>query len=373
MIAQLAVLGLGVAAWAEDAAGTADYGRGFEIENADGTYRLGIGARMQLRYSVGQILVDGEDSETFGAFVLRRGRVTLAGHAHSKNIRYKLQVGWDKDAPVLKDMYFDLGPKTGVQLRAGQMKMPFSRQQLNSSSKLDLVDRAITDKAFLGGRDIGLMVHNGVTSGEGVEASLGLFNGNGDKASVTGDVVTDDDGAMSLSGVKIQNEPSLFHPEIVGRVAYGSEGLAGYDEIDWKGGDLRGGVGLNAGTDLDLDDTDDGHVRAGVDGLVRVDGLSVHGGGYLLMVQDGADFGSQTMSAVGGHGEVNKLIAEQWAVVARGAHVAWTEEEIGTTEARGGLAYYHKKHKVKLDTDAGVILEDEETEIVLRSQLQISF
>ena len=103
--------------------------------------------------------------------------------ARSTTSKATIQVDLGKGAVNLKDAYADLVVGQVV-VRLGQFKKPFSRQQLISSSRLALVDRAATDKAFKAGRDLGLMIHNG-NKGR-FEYALGAFNGHGDKGVLNG-------------------------------------------------------------------------------------------------------------------------------------------------------------------------------------------
>lgn len=357
---------------AEDGAGSATYNKGFEIKSDDGKYKMAIGGRLQLRYTFEAAAVDDEP-EYESNFMLRRARIAMKGHAHTDKLRYKIQLAFDKGAVGLKDYYFDIGEKDKLNLRVGQYKTPWSRQQLNSSGKLAQVDRAITDKAFGGGRDIGLMLHNNVTRGEGTEASIGLFNGPSEKSYLEGDVLVDPTtGEGEITGGGFSNEVATFGPELVGRIAVGSEGLNGYDEIDWKGGGFRGGVGVSAGADFDLDDGDDGLARAELDLIGRASYFTITGAGYLLTAQDGAGFGDQTLAAVGGHTGLNYLIAEKVDVSGRFALVADQIDDATTTEIAAGLGYHFKKHKLKLSNDAGVIMDDA-TNVFARSQAQLAF
>ena len=61
--------------------------------------------------------------------------------------------------------------------RVGQYKVPFGRQELNSSSALQFVDRAITNNEFGNGRDRGASL-NGVL-GNYIAYGAGAFNGAG--------------------------------------------------------------------------------------------------------------------------------------------------------------------------------------------------
>ncbi len=122
-------------------------------------------------------------------FKIRRARLSLRGQIH-KNIRYRLQVEAVK-IPVLLDAVIELDfiPQAG--LAFGQFKVPFSSENLTSSSALDTINRSLTvEKLCPGrdikasGRDIGISL-NGRFSW--AEYSLGIFNGSGINQADTND------------------------------------------------------------------------------------------------------------------------------------------------------------------------------------------
>ncbi|HYO12950.1 MAG TPA: porin, partial [Thermoanaerobaculia bacterium] len=64
------------------------------------------------------------------------------------------------------------------QLKAGQYKVPFGRQELTSSGNQEFVDRSIVSNEFARGRDIGVQLW-GTPLGNKLDWRVGLFNGNG--------------------------------------------------------------------------------------------------------------------------------------------------------------------------------------------------
>lgn len=122
-------------------------------------------------------------------FRIRRARLSLKGEI-LKNIHYGLQVDAVK-SPVLLDAMIELGfiPQAG--LAFGQFKVPFSLENLTSSSDLDTINRSQTVENLCpgrdiraAGRDIGISL-NGRFSW--AEYSLGIFNGSGINKADTND------------------------------------------------------------------------------------------------------------------------------------------------------------------------------------------
>jgi len=114
-------------------------------------------------------------------FSIRRARLGLRGSL-LKNIDYSLQVDAVR-SPVLLDARVDITLFPQAKLSFGQFKVPFSLENLTSSSALDLVDRTQSVKKICPAQDIGATGRDiGMTvSGKfsWIEYSLGVFNGSG--------------------------------------------------------------------------------------------------------------------------------------------------------------------------------------------------
>jgi hypothetical protein len=170
-------------------------GKGFELSTADGDFALALGAWMQVRYAWNG--VDGDDRHSVE---LSKARLVLSGHLWGPDTRYALELGLAareidrsavrvggvpseqdvlKNGPVL-NAYVDFRQLRDLNVRVGQFKVPFSRQQLASESELAAVERGLTDPTFALGRDIGvdlysddlfgldlLRYHAGIYGGEG--------------------------------------------------------------------------------------------------------------------------------------------------------------------------------------------------------------
>ncbi|HUH01192.1 MAG TPA: porin [Kofleriaceae bacterium] len=357
-----------------DAAPAAGYDKGFFIRGADELFALKLQGRVQVRYSY-EAIDGGEDDS---AFEIARARLTAAGHAYSKDIEYKLQVDFGKGNVTLQDFLVDYRLGGGdIYLRAGQWKRPFSRQQITSSGSLELVDRAITDKAFGGSRDIGLALHNDYeTAPAGLEWVLGVFNGTGDKPSFSGDVVVDPlTGEGSVVGGGFSNVPAMFAPMIVTRVGWNNSAKEGYKEADFKGGPLRFGVGASALVELDADEDDESSVRGEIDYFAKVSGFSTTGGVYVATAQDDVDFADQSYAALGFHLQGGYLIDGTYQPAVRVAMVDPDGDDNNTLELAGGLSVYQFEHGFKWQTDVSLLAHEGSStnDILVRTQLQLSF
>lgn len=357
-----------------DAAPAAGYEKGFFIRGADELFALKLQGRIQVRYSYQA--VEGADDDS--AFEIPRARLKASGHAYAKDIEYLLQVDFGKGNVTLKDAIIDYRLGGGrTYLRAGQFKRPFSRQQITSSGSLALVDRAITDKAFSGGRDIGLAFHNDYDAAPaGLEWVVGVFNGTGDKPRFSGDVIVDPlTGEGTVVGGGFSNVPDVFAPMIVTRVGWNNSAKEGYKEADFKGGPLRFGVGASALVEMDADDDDESSVRGELDYFAKVQGFSTTGGVYVATAQDDVDFADQAYAAVGAHLQGGYMIDRTYQPVVRVAMVDPDGDDNNTLEVTGGFSLYRFEHGFKWQTDLTLLAhEDTSTnDILVRTQLQLSF
>lgn len=355
---------------------TAGYKKGFFIKDADGKFAATFQGRVQGRFEFESVDEGGSRGEE-AAFSIARARLTMKGHAFSDDIKYKFQADFGKGNVVLKDFIVD--KKMGsMYVRVGQYKRPFSRQQINSSGRLELVDRSITDKAFGNGRDIGIMVHNNYEKSPELEWAIGVFNGTGDKASLSGDVVVDPmTGEGEITGGKFSNVPGLFQPTIVARVGYNANGIKGYSEVDFEGGPMRFGVAASILAQLDSPDDDNALSRAQADFIVKNNGLSATGGFYVATAQDGSAPSDQSYAAMGFHVQAGYLLQQKYQPVVRFAMVNPDGGDNNTMEATGGISVYSHKHGFKWQTDVGALIGqtagDSTNDILVRTQLQLSF
>jgi phosphate-selective porin len=127
----------------------------------------------QVRYTRWDSGIDG--------FLVRRARFTVKGE-FLKNFSFKIQVG-ARRSPILLDAVIEITSIPYAKLSFGQFKVPFSLDNLTSSSALDLVNRTRTVRTLCpgqdiasAGRDIGVTVSGKFSM---LEYTLGVFNGSG--------------------------------------------------------------------------------------------------------------------------------------------------------------------------------------------------
>lgn len=151
----------------------AKFGSGITVTTANESFSLQIRGRFQGLVQV-EHSYNSDASAKFGAQV-RRGRFKLAGHvgkaktspddviASKHRMEYAVQLGYTnrdivgiaENAGVLLDAYIKYKPCKSLAILAGQAKLPGNRQYMNSSQKLNFVDRGLSN-AFRLDRDFGI-------------------------------------------------------------------------------------------------------------------------------------------------------------------------------------------------------------------------
>lgn len=356
------------------------YKGGFYLNDPNGLFSLKINARMQARFTYESIdQADGEEREFETNFSIPAARLKLKGHVFSEKITYAFQTEFGKGNAQLKDFYADFAIKKNVfHLRVGQWVKPFSRQQITSSGKMEFAGRAITDKKFSAGRDIGVAFHNNYSKSPKFEWALGVFNGTGEKPWFESKISTDgESGEVTDVSGKFTNIPDKFNPMLVLRLGANKGKLKGYSEADLEGGPLRLGVGMSGILDFDVDDDKDGNIRAQLDYILKAHGFSSTGGIYVASKQDGASFSEQTYGALGFHAQTGYAIK---GMVQPGFRYAYYNPEGGKNyqhEILGGLSLFVFKHNVKWQTEAGAMIyqdgDDSLSDAIIRTQLQLAF
>ncbi len=332
-------------------AGTAGFDKGFFIKSDDGKFSLKLNGRVQPFYTLTRTT---EPRDYASAFEIRRARLSLGGNIHSKQLSYKFQADFGKGFVSLKDFHADLEVAEDTWIRVGQWKRPFSRQQINSSSKLEVTDRAITDKAFGAGRDIGIAIRNDYEKSPELEWIVGVFNGTGDGSRIKSVTTIDDmTGDATTVTTLPTNVPAKLKPALIARVGLNRNGLKGYDEPDLEGGPLRWGVGASVWLEGDYDDDDKSNQKVELDYIAKVEGFSTSGGVYAQTEQDGPGVADAAKSLVGFHVQAGYMaMPKLMQVVARYGLVSDLVADDKTArdqqEISVGANYFGYGHDAKL-------------------------
>ncbi len=163
----------------------AGFGRGVTIRTADDQMSLNIRGRVQVRNTIADTTGDGRIGTS--EFGIRRMRLLFQGNALGPKLTYYFQFSFsnlDTEPDLrlpLRDAYVTWAPARDANLRLGQMKVPFSRQRVVSSSALQMVDRSVVVTELNLDRDIGAQLFSRDLFGLGgrLGYAVGLFGGEG--------------------------------------------------------------------------------------------------------------------------------------------------------------------------------------------------
>jgi phosphate-selective porin OprO and OprP len=156
-------------------------GKGFTFTSKNEKFQLTLGGRLQFRYTFNDYdeLQKKLDTSQFDA---KRIRLIAQGYAYSKDLTYKLEFDPRAYASDTKkgliETYLNYRLIDEAQLKVGQTKIPFTRQELTSDGALQFVDRSIVVDAFKPSYDIGAMLHGKIANGLAYYYT-GVFGGAG--------------------------------------------------------------------------------------------------------------------------------------------------------------------------------------------------
>ena len=163
-------------------------GRGIDLETDDGNFGINLSGRIQL---LGELGLPGDPAEANDlSFSVRRARLKFKSHLFGSDTRLVMELAFsNRDrgvrngtatySPVL-DYYLELRHLRDFNIRVGQFKIPFSRERVISSSRLQMVDRSIVNKELTIDRDTGLTVSSRDLGGLGMlRYHAGVFLGEG--------------------------------------------------------------------------------------------------------------------------------------------------------------------------------------------------
>ncbi|NQT81264.1 MAG: hypothetical protein HQ555_12840 [Candidatus Aminicenantes bacterium] len=139
------------------------------------TSKLTIGGRLQTQYQY----VDSSPSTN--RLLVRRARLSFQSQLTDWAF-IKVQFEAGKQSFTLKDAYLGFSPK-GISIFIGQKHVPFSREALNSSKYLQMIERSRTSE-FAPFRQVGIGVH-GFALDKKLEYSAGFYNGAVNSSSVS--------------------------------------------------------------------------------------------------------------------------------------------------------------------------------------------
>lgn len=170
------------------------------------------------------LLSQGDRLQESG-FRLRRARFGVDGQLF-KTVSYKLELDvfdQEKTGGPLYEAYIDWTPSHWFGFAIGMQKFPFVRTEMNSSSNVAHLDRAIGVNAMAPGSSMGVTVHTEPWK-DHLTITLGVFNGLQRRASFF----------QGYEGVGISLGNKFERMSYVGRVDLEPLGRIGAGEVDLK-------------------------------------------------------------------------------------------------------------------------------------------
>jgi hypothetical protein len=320
-----------------------------------------------------------EDLDIFG---VHRTRLVFEGFAFSPDVNYFIQfrndtadsttqLGGSRSTTQLYDAYLTFKQIPWANLRVGQFRTHFGRQEFFSSALLQFVDRGFVAEAFVPNvidrRDQGITVFSdqdtypinfafGVFNGVGINLNrLGLSTpGNANEFMYVGRITAD---LMGKPGYPEGDLAYSLSPQLAVGASYGyNAGLqttaaepGGSTQISTAIASLGNGRLLNQGI-VDIGTT-------GVDFIFKYRGFSLQGEGFVRNV-DTHDHSKRIGNATGYYVQTGYfLLPSKLEMVGRYSAMD-PDTRLGhdlITSGVGGLNWYFSGHEHKLQFDYGVI------------------
>lgn len=129
----------------------------------------------------GTIRAKYEHTTTFdkGRFQVRNARFSVSGNVHPI-VAYKAEIDLsDEGETRMLDAYIRVFPFNGASLTMGQMKVPFSTDNLRSPHQMFFANRSFVAKEITGVRDVGAMVGYNFWKAAPTSIVAGIYNGSG--------------------------------------------------------------------------------------------------------------------------------------------------------------------------------------------------
>lgn len=336
----------------------AGFGKGVTIRSTDDDVSLNIRARIQVRSTV---LDDpDDDQEALSEILIRRMRLVFQGNALGSTLSYYVQLSFanlDMEPDLrlpLRDAYVTWVPSRDLNVRVGQMKVPFSRQRVISSSALQMVDRSIVVAELNLDRDVGVQVFSKDLLGVGkLGYSAGVFGGEGRNRLGR--------ALGYLYAARLEMWP-------LGPFDDGVEG--DIRRTPKLGVALGASVGYNQNTNrprstfgLPLPVGDFDYTHAGLDVVVKRSGWSLTSEVMYrradtdtrMFVEDGVPTTVASRSGWGWYVQAGRMVSSRTEVAARYSHLVpatGTDATLVKADEAGlGINYYIREHNLKVQGD----------------------
>jgi len=277
-----------------------------------------------------------------GSFRVRRAEMKLAGWFWKPTLTFEFEMNFADPTSDINDaqLTWDVSKKQTFQIKIGQFRPSFGRQELTSSTAQQFVDRSIVSGEFNRGRDVGVSIQ-GLLMKQKLDYRLGVFNGN--------------------QRNKATNDNDKF--QYNGRLVYQPWGDHKYSEADFD--TLPGGKPLLAiGAQFEQNDmrgsttgVDQKRTVYGPDLAFKYRGFSFFGDYYLRELEPEPATAGAPVTKFNSNGFQLQagyfLYKRRWEVAAR--YATWDPSDAvadnDRTEIGGCLSFYENKHALKVQAD----------------------
>ncbi|HHT9123610.1 MAG TPA: porin [Candidatus Wunengus sp. YC63] len=346
------------------------------VISPNGNYTLNVGGRMQFRYTFKD---KDEDFKESGVqdFNLRRARVYFGGNVYTKFVHYYVELDADKFNIALRDFYIYVTFLEELNGKFGYFKVPFNRQFMASGFKLLLQDRSIASNAFSQNRDYGVDIYGHPFEGH-MEYHAALFQGAGGNFTGlnNGDNIDNELGNFTglNNGDNIDNE--LMYVLNLRYNPFGEYDY--YDETDVSYTDkLKATIGASVSfnakdNDKKLKNTDT--IAGVVDLGVKYRDLSWNNE-YFVRTEypesDGDTVDSDGFYTQAGYFVIPKKLelAARYSVLDPNNNVSDDLQR----EYTGGINYYFRAHRSKIQGDVGHYVTNTKTEDKEENRFRIQY
>jgi len=303
-------------------------------KDGPGTLRLAMTVQALIRLDFTDIDQPGK-MEYESQAQLRRLRFYLSGHLITPDFTYQLHLSALPGSLELLDLYLDYQLHPQARLRAGLLKIPFTRYRTNSFSSLSMVDWFCVTEYFGAERQLGVILHNGYGKDGLIEYELGLLTGVASRPPHAR-------GLSKLYGETMPNRsdltspsiPTSIHPEIVAHVAWNHGGYQHAPEADIDGGAPRLSLGASVAWDARPVAYEDLSLRLSPEIWLKAYGLALHVTGYFGFVALGRDLSYTNLALAGAVARIGYCIKGRMEIAAQYAVVHATNEVRTDARAR---------------------------------------
>ena len=307
-------------------------GDGFGFATGDGFFSMWLGGLFQTWY----VGMDNDKSRDTNSIVVPQARIDISGNAFDPNFTYRFEINLGSDSLTggVLDLWGNWEAMEGVQVKFGQMKVPFGRQMMTYQGDLQFGSRSVLSDVFTPAWDLGVMAWDAVATQEGGEPFfdyyVGLFNGDGRNV-----------GGNDNNWMAVALRASV-HPL----------GWVGYEESDFEQSEVKFAVGASyyhtnnrpGGTSDSTTKTD----NWGVDAVVKWNGL------YFVWEYFNSNMNMKNSPRLvnwGWYAQAGFLVPNSnFEIIGRYGFGSW-DQDTGldeTQEIALGFAYYFDGHPFKI-------------------------